>query len=39
MRIRGRSKSSGVRRHEGTDENRMNVIQMKCQSVVETATV
>jgi len=39
MWIRGRSKSSGVRRHEGTDENRMNVIQMKCQSVVEIATI
>lgn len=38
MRIR-RSKSPGVRRHGGTDENRMNVIQMKRQSVVETAIV
>lgn len=27
-----------VRRHGENDENRMNVIQMKCQSVVETAT-
>lgn len=38
MRLR-RSKSSSVRRHGGNDENRMNVIQMKCQFVVETATV
>lgn len=28
-----------VRRHGGNDENRMNAIQMKCQSVVETANV
>lgn len=37
MRIR-RSKSPSIRRHGGNDENRMNVIQMKCQSVVETST-
>lgn len=37
MRIR-RSKSPSIRRHGGNDENRMNVIQMKRQSVVETST-